>query len=621
MTAFAGRPAPPTTLELRDGYKPIDAYGVIGDLHTSALVGLDGSIDWCCLPRFDSPSVFAGILDDGIGGAFQVAPAERHSSEQRYIPSTNVLVTSFECDSGAIVEVTDFMPAGEVGGRRFAEVHRRVRCLRRPADVCVRFIPRFDYAQSSTTVHARRHGVLATDSEDDVLALAAPADLFWHLDNGGAVATLRLNAGEQAWLVLRWDDDEVHPVAEYESEEKLRRTIAYWDQWSSRIRYRGPYKAAVERSALALKLLCYEPTGAIIAAPTTSLPTWIGGVRNWDYRFSWLRDSSFILYSLHTLGQYDEADQFMAFLKRLARKSSGAHLQIMYGIDGRRDLPEVSLDHLEGHRGSRPVRVGNGAYQQVQLDVYGEVLDTAWLWARHHEVNEGTWLTLRRLVEWVADNWRQPDSGIWEVRAEPRHYVFSKVMCWVALDRGIRIAKKFGLDARLERWVAERAAIHADVMENGWSETLGSFIQAYGVEELDASNLAIPMVRFLPRDDPRVRSTVRAIQAGLTSRDHELVYRYKNDDGIAGVEGVWSICTFWLAQALALIGELDEGERIFRHMLEHANHLGLFSEQLDPETGEFLGNFPQGFTHIALINCAHVLDRLRTRGLKSGTAP
>ena len=597
--------------EYRD-YTPISAYGMIGDLHTAALVSIDGSIDWCCMPNFDSPSVFAAMLDARRGGSFQIAPASEHTSEQRYSPATNVLVTTFSLDSGGIIELTDFMPIDERGGRgRFPEIHRRVRCTRGEGEMVVIFSPRFDYGASTVSLSPRRNGVLATDGEDEVLTLAAPKELWWRLDDGSAIIALKLAEGESAWFVLRYDDDEVRPLEAYQSEARLRETIAYWDAWTRRISYTGRYRAVVERSALTLKLMCYEPTGAIIAAPTTSLPEEIGGVRNWDYRFTWLRDSAFVLYSFHVIGHFEEADRFMQFVKRIARKATDAHLQIMYGIDGRRQLTERTLDHLEGYRRSAPVRVGNGAYDQIQLDVYGEVLDTAYLWSRHHDITEGAWVTLERLVSWVADHWRSPDSGIWEVRAGRQHYVYSKVMCWVALDRGIRMAREFDLFAPIERWAAERDAVHADVMANGWSEAKQSFVQYYGTEELDASNLVIPVVHFLPRDHPRVRGTVLATLRELTSDDQELVYRYRNEDGLPGGEGVFSICTFWLAQALAMCGEAERGERIFQRMLRHANHVGLYSEELDPRTGEFLGNFPQAFTHIALINCAHVFEQLR----------
>ena len=606
-------PQPWRLSEYRD-YRPISSYALIGDLHTAALVGLNGSIDWCCFPYFDSPSVFASILDATRGGSFQVAPAVPHTSEQRYSPATNVLITTFSLDAGGVLELTDFMPITSSGHRAdFPEIHRRVRCTRGEAEVVVRFAPRFDYGGSLIRLQPRWHGVLATDAQDDVLTLAGPRDIWWRFDGGVAVAALKLLEGEQAWFVARYDDDEVRSIDHYQSDAKLKETTAFWDAWSARIQYTGRYRAVVERSALALKLMCFQPTGAIVAAPTTSLPEEIGGVRNWDYRYSWLRDSAFVLYSLNILGHVEEADRFMRFLKRVCRKTDDTHLQIMYGIDGRRHLTERVVEQLEGYRRSGPVRVGNGAYDQLQLDVYGEVLETAYLWSRRHEVTEGTWLTLQRLVDWVADNWRRPDSGIWEVRAGLQHYVFSKVMCWVALDRGIRLARRFRLAADLTRWHVERAAVHAEVMEKGWSDAKQSFVQYYGTEALDASNLVIPMVHFLPSDHPRVRGTVAATLRELTSEDQELVYRYRNEDGLPGEEGVFSICTFWLAEALAMSGDVERGERIFQRMLKHANHVGLYSEELNPSTGEFLGNHPQAFTHIALINCAHVLETMKRR--------
>ncbi|HTA74233.1 MAG TPA: glycoside hydrolase family 15 protein [Gemmatimonadaceae bacterium] len=611
MTTFTGR------------YAAISDYGIVGDLHTAALICRSGSLDWCCFPAFDSPSVFGAILDADRGGHFSIRPVGQYTVEQRYLPATNVLVTNFHTPAGGIVEMTDFMPIAPSGAARpFAEIHRGVTCVRGEVEIEIRFAPRFNYGAGSSYVHPRRHGVLATDAEDKVLTLAAPQELWWQLDNGTASATIKLIASESTWFVLRFDDDEVRAVGSYESERRLADTVSFWREWVGRITYDGPYRAAVERSALALKLLCYEPTGAVVAAPTTSLPEEIGGVRNWDYRFTWIRDSAFVLYSLSILGHSEEADRFMSFLKRVARKTTDTHLQIMYGIDGRRKLTEEVLAHLEGYRGSAPVRVGNAAYAQLQLDVYGELLETAYLWSRSNEVSEGTWVTLERLVSWVAANWRQPDSGIWEVRDTLQHYVMSKVMCWVALDRGIRMAKEFSLPAPIERWETERDAIHADVMEHGWSEEKQSFVQYYGTDALDSSNLVIPMMGFLPRNHPRVVGTVKAILRELTCCDDEMCYRYRNDDGLPGDEGVFSICTFWLAEALALSGEREHAERIFKRMLGHANHLGLYSEELNPRTGEFLGNFPQAFTHIALINCAHVLDVLAEQDRRSsGSTP
>ena len=600
--------------QVRPRYKPISDYAIIGDMRTAALVGLDGSIDWCCLPRFDSASVFAAILDHDRGGRFRISPTASYTSTQRYLPATNILVTTFHTDRGGVVEVTDFMPAGERSYERAAhhEIHRRVTCTRGEVEIEILFEPRFGYGASPVYLIPRRHGILATDREREALALAAPDSIWWEFDGAcsTARAVLRVQAGDTFWIVLRYDDDEVYPVAHYQSQARLDETAAFWDRWVSRIRYNGPYRAEVERSALVLKLLFYDPTGAVVAAPTTSLPEEIGGVRNWDYRYTWLRDAAFTLYALHVLGQYDEANRFMDYLKRVTRKSAD-HLQIMYGIGGERILTEQELPHLEGYRGSRPVRIGNAAYDQLQLDVYGEVLETAYLWHQNHPMTEGLWSLLASLADWVADNWRRKDSGIWEVRAGLQHYVFSKVMCWVALDRAIKMAEQLGLPANLDRWRRERDAIHEEVMRKGWSETKQAFVQHYDTDALDAANLQIGIVGFLPYDHPRVKSTIEATLRELTSEDQELVYRYVNPDGLPGGEGVFSICTFWLADALILSGDIERGERIFKRMLRHANHVGLYSEEIDPRTGEFLGNFPQAFTHIALINTAHFLEWAR----------
>ncbi len=702
----SGQPRSPAS-----SYAPISDYGMIGDLHTAALISRSGSIDWYCPRSFDSPSVFAAILDGARGGCQSIRPTSPYTVEQIYVRSTAILVTRFRTAMG-VVDVTDFMPI-MTGRRTFAEIHRRVMCVSGAVEVEVVFAPRFDYGACPTYVHPRRHGLLATDAEDQVLTVATAPDIWWTVEGGVARAKLKLSAtpseqrvdglgepfvadesgadrrharpwgwaalttralhggepphvgeapgegdpidpigigrtvaraghavkrltgavarlaGQRSvprargaeldtlaadsassiWFVVRYDDDEVRPLATYESDRKLADTLAFWDAWVGQVQYSGPYQDAVTRSAVTLKLMCYEPTGAIVAAPTTSLPEQIGGVRNWDYRLSWIRDSAFVLYSLSILGHSTEADRFMEFLKRVARRTTDTHLQVMYGLDGRRELPEQTLPHLEGYQGSRPVRVGNAAYDQLQLDVYGELLETAYLWSRTRVVTEGTWVTLERLVDWVADHWQQPDSGIWEVRAGLQHYVLSKVMCWVALDRGIRMAREFSLAAPLERWEAERAAVHADVLARGFNEAKGSFVQHYGSDALDASNLVIPMVGFLPHSDPRVVGTVQAILRELTDARQEFVYRYRNEDGIPGEEGVFSICTFWLAEALALCGDRQRAKAIFERMLRQANHVGLYSEELDPETGQFLGNFPQAFTHIALINCAHVLER------------
>jgi GH15 family glucan-1,4-alpha-glucosidase len=592
--------------------QPISDYGLIGDMRTAALVGLDGSIDWCCLPRFDSGSVFAALLDSERGGTWSVHPEGRWTSSQRYLPRTNILETTFRTADGAMVSVTDFMPVAEDGrpSGPHPEIHRRLRCTRGNALMSMVFMPRFEYGARTTRLEVLRAGLFATDRTDQVLTLSSAQPFEWMIEQSTATTRFPLAKGEERWVVLRYDDDDIHPAGRYESARKLDNTAAFWQRWSSKVRYRGPFRGMVKRSALALKLLTHAETGAMIAAPTTSLPETIGGLRNWDYRFVWLRDAAFTLAALDAVGHYREADQFMRFLKKVCRHEGGGHLQIMYGIDGRRDLIERQLDHLSGYRNSRPVRVGNGAAGQLQLDVYGEVLETADIWRRNHEMTEGTWRVLRGLVDWVSKNWHLPDSSIWEVRGEVRHYVFSKVMSWVALDRGVRMAEELSLESDTAAWRAARDALHAEIMERGWSEKRQSFVQSYDDDALDAATLAIPMVRFLPWNHPRVHGTVRAVARELTTVDGELVYRYRHPDGLEGEEGAFSICTFWLAQALAMIGERERAERVFRRMLRHANHVGLYSEEIDPATGEFLGNFPQAFTHIALINCAAALARL-----------
>lgn len=583
-------------------------------MRTAALVGRDGSIDWCCFPRFDSPSVFARLLDARRGGCWSIAPADPDgwSSSQAYEDGTNVLVTRFEGPDG-VVRVVDFMPALEWNRRLpiHHEIHRRIEVEEGRVEVEVRLRPRFDYARRRPRFRRRGHGLLASDGRDDVLTVSGVAGEAWTIVDDGGEARVRgvLEAGEDRTLVLRWDDDEVWAPEEYRSARKLRATRRFWTGWSEEIAYRGEYRDLVERSALTLKLLFYAPSGAVVAAPTTSLPEDPGGSRNWDYRFSWLRDSTYALFALHALGKFDELDRYMVYLKKVCRLEAD-HMQIMFGVDGERDLEELELDHLEGYRGSRPVRVGNAAARQFQLDIYGEVLDSIHIWRKNHRMTEGMWELCRRLATHVCDRWRDPDHGVWEMRARPRHFVFSKVMAWVALDRAVRIAEDLGLDGDVERWRDEREAVREDVLEKGWSEARDAFVQHYETDRMDAANLVLPLVRFLPADDRRVQATVDRIREELAS-PAGLVHRYRLDDGLAGGEGAFWVSSFQLAQALALGGRQQEAVDVFEECIRHAGPLGLFSEQVDPDTGEMLGNFPQAFTHIGLVNAAYVIARAR----------
>lgn len=591
-------------------YLSLSDYAVIGNMRTVALVSRYGSIDWACFPRFDSHSLFGRLLDHTIGGHFEVRPVGEYESNQRYEEGTNVLVTDFST-SGGRLELLDFMPIEAAGERHDGlEIHRRLQAMGADIEVELSFRPRFDYARRRARIRTRRHGLLATDGEDESLALSTSRELHWKIDEDRGEATSRhvIRRGHRLSIIARYDDDEVWPTAEYHSHEKLTTTRTYWLDWSAGLRYEGTYRSMVERSALVLKLLVYSPTGAIVAAPTTSLPEEIGGERNWDYRFTWLRDSTYTLFSLHALGKFEEMDRYMAFLKRVCRKESD-FLQIMYSVGGEFCLEEQVLEHMEGYRGSSPVRIGNSAAEQLQMDVYGEVLDSIHIWRKKHRMTEGMWELTVRLADWVADNWHRPDNGPWEVRSERRHFVFSKLMCWVALDRALRSAEDLGMAADTESWRTARDAVRDDILERGWSDEKGSFVQSYGSRDLDAANLVMPLVRFLPPDDPRVVATVERIREELAHQPSGLLYRYRSEDGVPGGEGAFCVNTFQLAQVLALAGKIDEAVEVFESVLKHASPTGLFAEEIDPNTGELLGNYPQAYSHVGLINAAHVIDR------------
>ena len=604
-------------------YKPIEDYGMIGDMHTVALVATDGSIDWLCVPNFDSPSVFGAILDDKKGGTFKIAPVEDGIiNKQFYWPETNVLVTRFLAPHGA-AELTDFMPAGRAvsGDRHFHQIIRRVTAVRGSLDFRMTCRPAFNYARDPHTVTIEEDGAVFVSP---ALSLGLAAATTLEERDGAVVSDFTLAQGESAVFVLRHLSDESGCglcLSPDEGEDLFRKTVDYWHDWIGQCAYTGRWREMVHRSALALKLLTFEPTGAIVAAPTCSLPEDLGGERNWDYRYTWIRDSAFTAYAFLRLGFTDEAEAYMQFLAKLCKTPGpDGGIQIMYGIDGRKTLTEESLDHLDGYMSSKPVRIGNGAYDQLQLDIYGELLDAAYLYNKYGApISYDLWTSLRALTDWVCDNWRRRDEGVWEVRGGQQEFVYSKLMCWVALDRAIRLADKRSFPAPRDRWLSVRDEIYEDIIAKGWSEERQAFVQHYGSTSLDAANLMMGLTFFMSPADPRMLKTLDATllppeKGGLTA--NSLVYRYnveETEDGLDGEEGTFNICTFWLVEALTRAGRhdrarLEEGRLIFERMLGFANHVGLYAEETGPH-GEGLGNFPQAFTHLALISAAFNLDR------------
>ncbi|GLW05707.1 glucoamylase [Microtetraspora sp. NBRC 13810] len=593
-------------------YLPIGEHGLIGDLRTVALVGTDGTIDWYCCPRFDAPSVFGAILDAERGGAFELAPEVPAGTKQFYFPDTNVLITRFSAADG-VGEVQDFMPI--VDDSREIDRHRLIRrvvCVRGTLPFRARVAPRFDYGRRPHTLRVHEGHA---EFEASSLALTLTSTVPLESDGRDVRARFKLSEGEVAVFALDRTGNgvEMRSCAFEEAEEQFTATVRYWRHWLAASRYRGRWREVVHRSALTLKLLTYAPSGGIVAAPTTSLPEQIGGGRNWDYRYVWIRDAAFCVYALLRLGFTEEADAFMTFLSQHVTLDDGGPsgpLQIMYGIDGRNDLPEYELPHLEGYAGSAPVRVGNAAVGQLQLDVYGALIDSIYLydkWCR--PISSDRWDELCILVEWVCQNWDRPDEGIWETRGGRRDFVYSRLMCWVAIERAIRMATRRGLPGDLNRWRDARDAIYRQIMRRGWSRTLNAFVQQFDADILDASVLMMPMAKFVAPTDPKWLSTLDALGNGLVS--DSLVYRYDpmvSPDGLQGAEGTFSICSFWYVEALARAGRVDEARLAFEKMLTYANHLGLYAEEIG-RTGEQLGNFPQAFTHLALISAAFNLDQ------------
>jgi len=608
------------------GYRPIGDYAIIGNPRVAALVARDGSIDWWCWPRFDSSAIFCRLLDAQKGGHFQVEPTADYQSTRAYVDSTNVLVTTFMADSGT-VRLTDFLSVRPnrtfpENGDSLASVSRANRIFRLiegvagEAEVAIRFQPSFDFARQPAAFQPVRGGVRATDGKS-TFVFNCPIPLS-STPGGGLEGRVSISEGTRLWLVLgSASDHDSSPSAwsAEDAESELSEALAYWQDWANACTYQGDYRPLVLRSALALKLLTYEPTGALIAAPTTSLPERIGGIRNWDYRYTWLRDSALILEAFHSIGYHDEANAFFNWLRPLWFRDRGG-LKIMYTIDGHSPLPETILSHLEGYAQSAPVRVGNAAASQSQLDIYGEVLDAAhYTYLRVAPVPE-TWTVLRHLADLAAAHWTEADDGIWEVRGGQQHFLYSKLLCWVAVDRAIDLSQTFQLAADTSQWQKARADIREAILTQGYDEKLGAFTQAFGRPVLDASVLAIPLVGFLPATDPRVLSTIRQIKEKLT-RDG-LVQRYLADDGLPAGEASFVLCSFWLVDALALSGQGDEARSLFERVVGYANDVGLLAEEIDPVAGQLLGNFPQGFSHLALIRSALHIARAEMYGPEEG---
>jgi GH15 family glucan-1,4-alpha-glucosidase len=590
--------------------QPIEDHGIIGDLNTVALVGRDGSIDFMCFPQFDSPSIFAALLDPALGGHFKLAPelAGPHQ-KQLYLPDSNVLLTRFLFEEG-VGEISDFM-ALDSGARALV---RRAKTVRGEISFQMVCAPRFDYGRVLHRVERRsEREVLFISEGRECVTLLLRSDVPISVREGDAFVTIRLAAGESVFFVL--EDARASQTATSAPDfaaTSFKATNDFWRRWIARSTYRGRWREVVNRSALTLKLLMSSVYGSMVAAPTFALPEKAGGGRNWDYRYTWIRDASFSLYALSRLGYAGDARSFMSWIEaRCDELGQDGSLQIMYRLNGDHELPEETLDHGAGYGNSRPIRIGNAARNQLQLDIYGELMDSVYLYNKFGEpISHDLWKNLVRLIDWVCEHWCEPDEGIWEVRGGRREFVLSRVMCWVAVDRGLRLAEKRSLPAPAPRWHEVRDTIYRDIFENFWNERRQAFVQYKGATTTDASTLLMPLMKFISPTDPRWLSTLRAIETDLV--DDSLVFRYRPgdaaSDGLLGNEGTFNMCSFWYVEALARAGDVDQARFIFEKMLGYANHLGLYAEELGPR-GEHLGNFPQAFTHLALISAAYCLDR------------
>jgi alpha,alpha-trehalase len=616
------------TAKTLPAFRPIADYGLLADCNSASMVDTYGSVDWLCLPRFDSPALFARILDPD-GGHWFIRPAAQFTTQRRYVPGTLVLETNFTTDSG-VVRLTDAMAFAEgqrghdLGKDSPHELLRTVECISGEVDLLFELAPRPEYGLVRPLVRRTQEGGRTFGGPcQAAISASIPLDIA----DSTMRAAFQLTQGERAAFALRWAPPEataVEPTQAVAVASRIAETVEAWRSWEAEHDiYEGPHKNLVRFSSRVLQGLTYCPTGAIVAAATTSLPEDEGGERNWDYRFSWIRDASLTLEALYIGTCPHEATNFVSFMTSSAggRVKDGS-LQIMYGIGGEHDLTERELRHLRGWRDSRPVRVGNGAWNQTQLDVYGELLNTLYLYKeRLGELHPEIQQFVAELADAAAADWGQKDAGMWEMRGEPRHHLSSKVLCWTALDRAVKLAPGLGIHAKVEAWAEERDRVRAAILERGWSEKRQAYVQTFDSDELDAAQLLMPILGFLPADDPRMRATIEAIARDLT--EDGLVLRYRNSsgginpDGLTGEEGTFVICSFWLVSCLAKAGELARAEQLFDKLTAYANDLGLLAEEIDTSRGELLGNFPQAFSHIGLITAAYEIDQARVPGSQS----
>ncbi len=592
-------------------YLPIEDHGIIGDLHTVALVGVDGSIDFLCFPFFDSPTIFAALLDANRGGCFQISPRlDGVRAKQLYLPDSNILLTRFLADSG-MTEISDFMPVEEVGVAH--NLVRRVKTIRGEIEYRMVCDPRFDYGRANHRIELKKHEALFICEKSGMPLLRLRSEVPLRQENGAAVAEFKLGAEKSAAFVLELAEAgaESPSAGERFVSSMFKATLNYWRDWIAQSNYGGRWREIVNRSALTLKLLTSQEHGSVVAAPTFGLPEVIGGPRNWDYRYCWVRDSCFTIDALMRLGYTAEATHFLRWLEtRCQELSPEGALQPFYRLDGGKHLDERVLTHFEGYRKSSPVRIGNAAHEQLQLDIYGEIMEAVYIYNRLAEpISYDFWRNLERLVNWVSQHWRDPDQGIWEVRGHAQAFLHSRVMCWVALDRSIRLAQERSFPAPLPKWTQIRDEIYHDIYHNLWKDELKAFVQFHGAKTVDAAALLLPMLKFIGPKDPRWLSTLKGITKVLAA--DSLVYRYNFEDaapdGLAGKEGTFTMCSFWFVECLCRAGDTDIARFYFEKMLGYANHLGLYSEELGPR-GEALGNFPQAFTHLALISAADNLN-------------